>query len=285
MSGQCASCGKADANLKACKACKLVKYCGVECQVAHRAAHKKACREKEKELFDVQLFAQPKKREECPICMLIMPLGDAEYCYMPCCGKNICSGCRFCLTREHCPFCNSPAARSNEERIKMMTERIEKYNDPEAMVILGKSYYEGLLGLPVDQSKAFELVERACELGCSEAHYSLGITYKMGEGVEINRKKAIHHYQIAAIMGNERARHNLACIEFENRNYQRAMRHFMVAARCGCEKSLHNVKNCFRLGHVTKEDFEKTLRDYQAAYDETKSEQRDRAAVITQARE
>ena len=159
---------------------------------------------------------------------------------------------------------------------------MEKYNDPKAMVILGKSYYEGLLGLPVDQSKAFELVERACELGCSEAHYSLGITYKMGEGVEINRKKAIHHYQIAAIMGNERARHNLACIEFENRNYQRAMKHFMIAAKCGYTDSLDNVKEGFKNGYVTKEDFEKTLRGYQAAREETKSEQRDRAAIIVQ---
>ena len=50
MSNHCASCGKADANLKACTACKLVKYCGVECQVTHRPAHKKACKKKVREL-------------------------------------------------------------------------------------------------------------------------------------------------------------------------------------------------------------------------------------------
>ena len=49
--------------------------------------------------------------------------------------------------------------------------------------------------------------------------------------------------------------------------------------------SLDKVKLGFRRGYVTKEDFEKTLRDYQAAYEEAKSEQRDIAAVITTTQE
>ena len=63
------------------------------------------------------------------------------------------------------------------------------------------------------------------------------------------------------------------------------MRHFIIAAKCGYKRSLNMVKRGFTQGHVTKEDFEKTLRDYQASCDETKSEQRDRAAVIKAARE
>eukprot|EP00956_Cyclotella_meneghiniana_P040115 scaffold187124_cov20-Cyclotella_meneghiniana.AAC.1 len=93
-------------------------------------------------------------------------------------------------------------------------------------------------------------------------------------------KKAVHHWQIAAMMGNVGARHNLGFDELQNGNYQRAMKHFMIAAKCSYKDSLHNIKEGFRLGHVTKEDFEKTLRDYQSSCDETKSEQRDRAAVI-----
>eukprot|EP00956_Cyclotella_meneghiniana_P008651 scaffold11800_cov27-Cyclotella_meneghiniana.AAC.4 len=284
MSDQCASCGKADANLKACTACKLVKYCGVECQVTHRPAHKKACKKKVRELFEQKLYAQPpRKEEECPICMILMPSSYAESVYMICCGKIICIGCRYCLPREHCPFCNT-AARSQEEDFKVISERVEKYNDPEAMHLLAGYHRDGQNGLPVNQSKAFQLLQRSSELGCAEAHYSLGIAYKMGEGVEIDMKKAIHHYQIAAIMGSMFARHNLACIEFENRNYELAMKHFMIAASCGCKKSLHNIKIGFKNGHVTKEDFEKTLRDYQASCDETKSEQRDRAAAALKAR-
>ena len=46
----CAACGKADENLKACTACRLVKYCNRECQIAHRSKHKKECRKRAAEL-------------------------------------------------------------------------------------------------------------------------------------------------------------------------------------------------------------------------------------------
>ena len=162
---------------------------------------------------------------------------------------------------------------------------MEKYNDPYAMVFLGNYHRDGLHGLQVDQSKAFDLLQRASELGCDAGHYSLGISYQKGEGTGIDKKKAVHHYQIAAMMGNMGARNNLGYVDIQSGNYQCAMKHFMIAAKCGYKNSLNNVKQGFRVGHVTKEDLEKTLRDYQAACDETKSEQRDRAAVITRTRE
>ena len=236
MMSHCASCRKADAKFKACKACKLVKYCGVDCQVAHRPAHKKACREKAKELFDVQLFAQPKKREECPICMLMLPCRDDETAYMECCGKTICNGCRHCLTRNCCPFCN--AVYREPEIINRLFERVEKYNDPEAMVVLGGCYNEGLRGLPVDKPKAFGLFRCASELGCAGGHYNLASAYELGNGTEVDRKKAVHHFQIAAMMGNMLARHNLGATEANNGNKQRAMKHFMIAAESGLEVSL-----------------------------------------------
>ena len=96
-------------------------------------------------------------------------------------------------------------------------------------------------------------------------------------------KKAVHHYQIAAMMGNVVARHNLGCTEYQRGNNHCAMRHFMIAAKCGVKHSMHCVNAGFRAGYVTKEEFEKTLRDYQASCDETKSDQRDKA-VIARAR-
>ena len=53
----CASCGKEGGDsLKACTACKMVKYCNRECQVAHRPLHKKACKKRAAELYDEALF-------------------------------------------------------------------------------------------------------------------------------------------------------------------------------------------------------------------------------------
>jgi len=46
----CAACGKSGDNLKACTACKLVKYCNRECQISHRPKHKKECRKRAAEL-------------------------------------------------------------------------------------------------------------------------------------------------------------------------------------------------------------------------------------------
>ena len=77
--------------------------------------------------------------------------------------------------------------------------------------------------------------------------------------VKQDKKRAIHHFQIAAMMGHVDARHNLGCTEFENGNFQRAMKHFMIAAKCGYRESLDNVKQGFRDGLVKKQDFEKTL--------------------------
>ena len=82
----CAACGKADFNLKACSSCKLVKYCNVDCQRAHRSNHTKACKKKA-EFIDEKLFAEPPPREDCPICMIMVPCDEEESVYKSCCGK------------------------------------------------------------------------------------------------------------------------------------------------------------------------------------------------------
>jgi len=58
----CANCGKGEeesGKLKSCTACKLVKYCSRECQIAHRPQHKRECRRRAAELHDEKLFKQP----------------------------------------------------------------------------------------------------------------------------------------------------------------------------------------------------------------------------------
>ena len=174
MSNHCASCGKADATLKVCKACMTVKYCGRDCQVSHWPTHKKACKKRAAELLEEKLFTQPPQREECPICMLTLPCDDVGYSYMECCGKTICLGCMYCLTRNICPFCNTPDHSSDEKLVQRLSKRLEKYNDPEAMNSLGRLYHKGLYGLSVDQAKAFDLFKRASELGSASAHFKLG---------------------------------------------------------------------------------------------------------------
>ena len=58
---------EAGIDLKSCAACKLVKYCSRECQIAHRPQHKKECKMRAKELHDEKLFKQPPPEEDCSI--------------------------------------------------------------------------------------------------------------------------------------------------------------------------------------------------------------------------
>ena len=65
---RCANCGKgeeASISLKSCTACKLVKYCNRECQIAHRPQHKKECRKRAAELYDDKLYKEVEP-EDCP---------------------------------------------------------------------------------------------------------------------------------------------------------------------------------------------------------------------------
>ena len=76
----CANCGKGEecaGNLKVCTACKMVKYCNRDCQIAHRPQHKTACKKRAAELYDEKLFKVHPPREECPICFLPLPLYKA----------------------------------------------------------------------------------------------------------------------------------------------------------------------------------------------------------------
>ena len=106
----CAACGKEDggsAGLKACAACKMIKYCDVSCQRAHRPAHKKACKVRAAELHDEALFKEPPAPGDCAICFLpnIEVMGEfTTLHYKTCCGKTVCNGCQFanCKRRNTC---------------------------------------------------------------------------------------------------------------------------------------------------------------------------------------
>ena len=84
---KCAACGKEGDSLKACTACFIVKYCNRDCQISHRKQHKKECKKRAAELYDEKLFKEP-PIDECPICMLPMPIRSDDTCVEICCGKH-----------------------------------------------------------------------------------------------------------------------------------------------------------------------------------------------------
>ena len=113
----CANCGKEAGDtvrLKNCTACRLVKYCGVDCQRAHRKQHKMACKKRAAELKDEKLYSQGHERLEgdfCSICTLPIPLPMHQNSLSnACCLKRICHGCVMAAQKRgmfDCPFCRS----------------------------------------------------------------------------------------------------------------------------------------------------------------------------------
>jgi len=74
------------------------------------------------------------------------------------------------------------------------------------------------------------------------------------------------------------ARFNLACNEGRNNRTDRAVKHLIIAANLGCDHSITNMKEGYKGGLVSKEDFTAALRAHQSAVDATKSPQREAAA-------
>jgi len=264
----------------------MVKYCNRDCQIAHRPQHKKACKKRAAELHDEKLFKEVEP-DECPICLLPMPISSDDTTIESCCGKRICNGCVYAMNMSEggadlCAFCRTPTIKSDEEEIERTKKLIDKGN-VEAFLLLAGYYIHGSRGLAQDYQKAHDLMIKAGELGCASGYYNLGVAYDEGRGVEVNMKKAKYYWELAAMNGSVNARHNLGCIEGRSGNHHRAYKHYMIAAKAGDTPSLDYVKKGFMAmaGFVTKDEYANTLLAHQARQEEMKSDAREKARVST----
>ena len=154
-------------------------------------------------------------------------------------------------------------------------------NDAIAIYSLACDYRDGTCGYPQDPTKALELWHRAAELGYSEAYVCIGYLYHYSIGVEVDKKKAKHYYELAAMGGNVPARHNLGAYEENEGNTDRAVRHYMIAVGGGYKESLQTIQQLYSNGHVSKDDYTTALKLYQEYLGEIKSPQRDEAAAYS----
>jgi len=303
----CSACGKESDALKMCNGCKCVWYCDVKCRDRHRKEHKKECKLIKKELdqrggkrdlgteVDVGPLGKLPPRDECPICMHLLPIYANLTEYNTCCGKIICAGCGFQHQTKSeevnvkraqkepplpplprtCPFCRTPVSRSDEETLVRLCKRVE-LKDRYAMRILATWYGHGKFGPPVDYAKCIDLMRRSADLGCPDAQYQLGSYHDDGKmGLEQNKEEALKYFKKAAEGGNITVRHNLGCMEEVNGDYVAAMRHWRLAASGGFKPSVGGLFACFEKGLLRHGDLAETLQAMYRARAEMKSADRD----------
>ena len=282
----CANCGVVAVDeivLKPFPHCDLVHYCSKKCQQDHRELHEERCKQRAAELRDEILFQQPENSHlgDCPICFLPMPLPPRLSKIEVCCGKLLCIGCchanilceRERGGEEKCPFCRTISPKSDKEHTKRLLRRAEA-NDPVALQHLGQLRYD-----EEDYENAFRCYTRAAEEGDVNASFRLGSMYWEGKFVEMNMAKCISHFETAAIRGHDMARYMLGGCEWVMERFDRAVKHWVISASLGDNESIKRLTECYKEGHVSKDNFASALRAHQAAADAMKSPQREAAEI------
>jgi len=127
-------------------------------------------------------------REECPICMIPLPLNGAETIFWICRGKIICCGCiydQFLVDRKDghltidessfriCPFCRNGSTTFDILDREM---KLAKVGHPTALFRIGIRHFDGEL-LQRDTQEGIKWFRRVAEAGEAEAAFNLGVCY------------------------------------------------------------------------------------------------------------
>ena len=114
------------------------------------------------------------------------------------------------------------------------------------------------------------------------AYYNIAHAYICGRGVDVDKKKAVHYWELAAMKGHASARNNIGVDEANLNNMDRALKHWMIAVGGGYKNSLKRIQELYMKGNATKEDYTAALHAYQEYLNEVKSAQRDEAAAYSE---
>ena len=242
------------------------------------------------ETADIDIFAPIAANEECPICLIPLPLHDDDIVFMHCCGKQICNGCTYKEVMNDlkkngspegkCAFCRQPDSdkvegKTNIKRLK----KLMKKNNPEAFMQMAIHYKEGRDTIQSD-TRSLEMYIRAAELSHANAFVSIGEFYENGIIVEQNTSKALAFHEVGAKKGSVHAHKVLSIIHGRNGKYDKGIKHLTVAARSGAQDSMDYLMKVYKAKGISKEDLTQILRAYQTSSNETKSKDREKAARL-----
>ena len=225
-------------------------------------------------ISDEELFKDPPTRPNCPVCEVRLPV-EAETTYMSCCGKVICDGCvsetkaaNNWKGTEKCPLCKSLPVPKDD-----YTDKLAEHDDAMSNYKLGSQYFSR-----GDLEKSMELWHKSAEQGSVLVHHNLACSYLQGLGCEEDEEKAMYHWKLAAIGGDESSRHNLGNVAFNRGQDELAIKHLAIAANAGHLKALKMLffyradddeveKGPRRCGHphVSKDEIDLVVKAYNAS--------------------
>jgi len=223
--------------------CKTTIYCrNASCQKEHWKVHKKdhhklckaldATKDEGEEEDDTKSGSknktssptiQPKpiiqkeEKDECPICMVEIPLDSSKFVRMTCCGKGLHHHCWKQLMEvesknicEYCPLCRTKVPTTDEEIIKRLQKWVKKQK-AWAQCSLGHQYLHGN-GVKQDSKRAFVLCTLSAEQGDANAQLLLGTMYIKGDGTKVDVKRAIELFTLAVEQGLASAQFNFGAL-------------------------------------------------------------------------
>jgi serine/threonine protein kinase/TPR repeat protein len=97
------------------------------------------------------------------------------------------------------------AARGVKQDIPKAVQLLQdasNHNSGEAKNLLGKMYFHGMEGFPVNRQNALELFRQAKDLNCPEAFYNLGIANLASHNPNMNAGRAAVFFKRGAELGN-----------------------------------------------------------------------------------
>ena len=228
------------------------------------------------------------QNEECPICMLPLPYDhETSYSiYCVTCGKTVCTGCMISVGAAHkrdggnaktarekartCLFCRSDNELYDDQYALEQEMKRANNGNGEAMCRVG--------GLEQDKAEGLKWYHRAVEAGSGSAAYNVGVIYLNGDAVEKDHERALEYFQKAAELGFIPAFRIIGMILMQKGDIEEAFINLRKAAMCGLSNDylFSKLRNGFKYGYITKDEYAFTLRENQKACNEMKSDGRER---------
>ena len=238
---ECANCCAPEGNgvsLSPCARCRLVYYCGKDCQSQHwknkEGGHKNFCITVGSRK-PVQLPPRTMEDNECAICVLSISLATART--LPCAhtfhGECV-EGLRKFGVLQVCPKCRAALPARNSEKlfdkgVKQDDSDSEGFKwflkaalgDANAQCNLGCMYSRGL-HVKQSYSEAFNWYLKAAEQGNANAQVELGGMYFKGQLVKQSDSEAVKWCLKAAEQGNAKAQCALGDMYFKGKGVKQS---------------------------------------------------------------